>query len=327
MMNAVITGIGGYVPEDKLTNEDLAKMMDTSDEWIMSRVGIKERRILKDGKAMSYMAIQAINELIEKTGIDRESVEGIVCATSTGDYHFPPVSSIVAYQTGCKNAFTFDLQAACSGFIYQLETVANFIRSGRYKRIIAVAGDMMTSITDYTDRTTSPLFGDGCGAVLIEPTTEHIGILDSILRADGSGLPHLFMKAGGSKKRPSYETIDNHEHAVYQEGKVVFKRAVTEMADAAKEIVLRNGMTRADINWVVPHQANMRIIDAAAQRLEIPMEKVMINIERYGNTSSASIPLCLWEYESKLKKGDNIILAAFGAGFTWGATYLKWGYN
>jgi len=326
-MNAVITGIGGYVPEDKLTNEDLAKMMDTSDEWIMSRVGIKERRILKDGKAMSYMAIQAINELIEKTGIDRESVEGIVCATSTGDYHFPPVSSIVAYQTGCKNAFTFDLQAACSGFIYQLETVANFIRSGRYKRIIAVAGDMMTSITDYTDRTTSPLFGDGCGAVLIEPTTEHIGILDSILRADGSGLPHLFMKAGGSKKRPSYETIDNHEHAVYQEGKVVFKRAVTEMADAAKEIVLRNGMTRADINWVVPHQANMRIIDAAAQRLEIPMEKVMINIERYGNTSSASIPLCLWEYESKLKKGDNIILAAFGAGFTWGATYLKWGYN
>jgi 3-oxoacyl-[acyl-carrier-protein] synthase-3 len=327
MMNAVITGIGGYVPEDKLTNEDLAKMMDTSDEWIMSRVGIKERRILKDGKAMSYMAIQAINELIEKTGIDRESVEGIVCATSTGDYHFPPVSSIVAYQTGCKNAFTFDLQAACSGFIYQLETVANFIRSGRYKRIIAVAGDMMTSITDYTDRTTSPLFGDGCGAVLIEPTTEHIGILDSILRADGSGLPHLFMKAGGSKKRPSYETIDNHEHAVYQEGKVVFKRAVTEMADVAKEIVLRNGMTKADINWVVPHQANMRIIDAAAQRLEIPMEKVMINIERYGNTSSASIPLCLWEYESKLKKGDNIILAAFGAGFTWGATYLKWGYN
>jgi len=326
MINAVITGIGGYVPEDKLTNEDLAKMVDTSDEWIMSRVGIKERRILKNGKAMSYMAIQAINELIEKTGIDRESVEGIVCATSTGDYHLPPVSSIAAYQTGCKNAFTFDLQAACSGFIYQLETVANFIRSGRYKRIIAVAGDMMTSITDYTDRTTSPLFGDGCGAVLIEPTTEHIGILDSILRADGSGLPHLFMKAGGSKKRPSYETIDNREHSVYQEGKVVFKRAVTEMADVAKEIVLRNGMTRADINWVVPHQANMRIIDAAAQRLEIPMEKVMINIERYGNTSSASIPLCLWEYESKLKKGDNIILAAFGAGFTWGATYLKWGY-
>ena len=327
MINAVITGIGGFVPEDKITNEDLEKMVDTTDEWIMTRIGIKERRILKNGKALSYMGIQAVNELITKTGIDPESVDGVVCATTTSDYPFPTAASMIAYQTGCKNAFAYDLQAACSGFIYALETVANFIRSGRYKRIIAVAGDMMTSITNYTDRTTCPLFGDGCGAVLIEPTTEKIGILDSILRADGSGLPHLFMKAGGSIRYPSYETIDNYEHTVYQEGPVVFKRAVTEMADVAVEIVERNGLTIADIDWFVPHQANLRIIDAAARRLEAPVEKLMINIERYGNTSAGTIPLCLWEWEPKLKKGDNLILAAFGAGFTWGATYLKWGYG
>jgi len=327
MINAVITGIGGFVPEDKLTNDDLAKIVDTNDEWIMSRVGIKERRVLKDGKAMSYMAIRAVNNLIEKTGIDRESVEGIICATSTGDYHFPPTSSIISFQTGCRNAFAFDVQAACSGFIYLLETAANFIRTGRYKRIIAVAGDMMTAITNYTDRTTCPLFGDGCGAILLEPTTESVGVLDSILRTDGSGLPFLHMKAGGSAKMPSYETVDNHEHTVYQDGKVVFKRAVTEMADVASEIVERNGLRKENIDWIVPHQANYRIIDAAARRLEVPIEKVMVNIQRYGNTSSGSIPLCLWEWEPKLKKGDNLILAAFGAGFTWGATYLKWGYD
>jgi 3-oxoacyl-[acyl-carrier-protein] synthase-3 len=327
MINALITGIGGYVPEDKLTNEDLSKIVDTTDEWIMSRVGIKERRILKDGKAMSYMAVKAVNELIEKTGIDPESVEGIICATSTSDYHFPPASTIIACQTGCKKAFAFDLQAACSGFIYLLETAASYIRSGRYKRIIAVAGDMMTSITNYTDRTTCPLFGDGCGAVLIEPTGERIGIMDSILRSDGGGLPFLQMKAGGSARMPSYETVDNHEHTVYQEGKTVFKRAVVEMANVAAEIVERNGLRKENIDWIVPHQANLRIIDAAAQRLEVPIEKVMINIQKYGNTSSGSIPLCLWEWESKLKKGDNLILAAFGAGFTWGATYLKWGYD
>ena len=326
MINAVITGIGGYVPEDKITNEDLAKVVDTNDEWIMSRVGIKERRILKNGKAMSYMAIQAVNELIEKTGIDRESVEGIICATSTGDYYFPTAASIIAYQTGCKNAFAYDIQAACSGFIFGLETAANYIRSGRYKRIIAVAGDMMTSITNYADRATCPLFGDGCGAVLVEPTTEPIGVIDSILRTDGSGLPHLHMKAGGSLRRPSHETVANNEHTVYQEGQVVFKRAVVEMAYVANEIMERNGLTKDDIDWVVPHQANIRILDAAIQRLEIPLEKMMVNIERYGNTSAGSIPLCLWEWEPKLKKGDNLILAAFGAGFTWGATYLKWGY-
>jgi 3-oxoacyl-[acyl-carrier-protein] synthase-3 len=327
MINAVITGVGGYIPEDILTNEDLSKIVDTSDEWIMSRVGIKERRVLKGGKAMSYMGVQAINDLIRKTGIEPESVEGIICATSTGDYHFPPSASIISYQSGCNKAFAFDIQAACSGFIYLLETAANYVRSGRYKRIIAVAGDMMTTITNYTDRTTCPLFGDGCGAVLIEPTNESVGILDSILRTDGSGLPHLLMKAGGSARMPSYETVDNHEHTVYQEGKVVFKRAVSEMADVAAEIVERNGLKKDNIDWIVPHQANLRIIDAAARRLDVPVEKVMINIQRYGNTSSGSIPLCLWEWESKLKKGDNLILAAFGAGFTWGATYVKWGYD
>ncbi|MDR2472902.1 MAG: ketoacyl-ACP synthase III [Tannerella sp.] len=327
MINAVITGIGGYVPEDRLTNDDLSKIVDTNDEWIMSRVGIKERRILKNDLPMSYMAIKAVNQLIEKTGIDPLTVEGVICATSTGDYHFPPASSIIAYQTGCTNAFVFDLQAACSGFVYLLETAANYIRTGRYKRIIAVAGDKMTSITNYTDRSTCPLFGDACGAVLLEPTTENYGVIDSILKADGSGLPHLHMKAGGSAKMPSYETIDNNEHTVYQDGKVVFKRAVVEMADVAEEIVARNGLTKADIDWIVPHQANMRIIDAAARRLETPIEKVMVNIQRYGNTSSGSIPICLWEWEPKLHKGDNLILAAFGAGFTWGATYLRWGYD
>jgi 3-oxoacyl-[acyl-carrier-protein] synthase-3 len=327
MINAVITGVGGYVPEDKLTNDDLTKVVDTTDEWIKTRAGIEERRVLRGGKAMSFMAIQAVNDLIKKTGIEPESVEGIICATSTGDYHFPPVASIIAYQSGCTKAFAFDIQAACSGFIYLLETAANYVRSGRYKRIIAVAGDMMTAITNYTDRTTCPLFGDGCGAVLVEPTQETIGVLDSILRTDGSGLPFLLMKAGGSARVPSYETVDNHEHTVYQEGKTVFKRAVIEMADVALEIVERNGLKKDNIDWIVPHQANLRIIDAAARRLNVPIEKVMVNIQRYGNTSSASIPLCLWEWESKLKKGDNLILAAFGAGFTWGATYLKWGYD
>ena len=327
MINAVITGVGGYVPDDKITNTDLAKLVDTTDDWIMSRIGIKERRILKNGKAMSYMAVQAVDELFKKTGIDPDSVEGVICATSTSDYYFPSAASIIALQTGCKNAFAYDLHAACSGFIFLLETAANFIRSGRYKRIVAIAGDMMTSITNYSDRATCPLFGDGCGAVLIEPTTEPIGVIDSILRTDGSGLPHLHMKAGGSLRKPTHETVDNNEHTVYQEGKVVFKRAVIEMADVALEIAVRNGLSKADIDWVVPHQANVRILDAAIHRLEIPAEKMMVNIERFGNTSAGSIPLCLWEWEPKLKKGDNLILAAFGAGFTWGATYLKWGYN
>ena len=327
-INAVITGIGGYVPEDVLTNEDISKMVDTTDEWIMTRVGIKERRILKDPTlGVSFMGIQAMNELFKKTGIDPESVDGIICATSTGDYHFPSTASIIAYQTGCKNAFAFDQQAACAGFVYGLETAANYIRSGRYKRIILVAGDKMTAITDYTDRTTCPLFGDACGALLLEPTEEPFGVLDTILKIDGSGLPYLHMKAGGAIRMPSYETIDNHEHYVYQEGKAVFKHAVSDMADVAEEIVARNGLTKDDITWIVPHQANMRIIDAAARRLEVDNSKVMINIQKYGNTSSGTIPICLWEWENQLKKGDNLILAAFGAGFTWGANYVKWGYD
>lgn len=327
-INAVITGVGGYVPDDVLTNDDMARMVDTSDEWIMTRVGIKERRILKgEGKGTSFMGIRAVNELLQKTGAAPESIEAIVCATTTPDYHFPTTASIIAYNTGCKNAFTFDVQGACAGFLYALETASNYIRSGRYKRIIVVAGDNMTAITDYTDRNTCPLFGDGCGAVLVEPTTENIGVMDTILRTDGSGFEHLLMKAGGSAYPPSHETVDRREHFVYQDGRYVFKHAVSNMADVAAEIVERNGLTNDDITWVVPHQANLRIIDATAKRLGVRDDQVMINIQKYGNTSAGTIPLCLWEWESKLKKGDNLILAAFGAGFTWGSIYLKWGYD
>lgn len=327
-INAVITGVGGYVPDDVLTNDDIARMVDTSDEWIMTRVGIKERRILKgEGKGTSFMGIRAVNELLQKTGAAPESIEAIVCATTTPDYHFPTTASIIAYNTGCKNAFTFDVQGACAGFLYALETASNYIRSGRYKRIIVVAGDKMTAITDYTDRNTCPLFGDGCGAVMVEPTTENIGVMDTILRTDGSGFEHLLMKAGGSAYPPTHETVDRHEHFVYQDGRYVFKHAVSNMADVAAEVVERNGLTNDDITWVVPHQANLRIIDATAKRLGVRDDQVMINIQKYGNTSAGTIPLCLWEWESKLKKGDNLILAAFGAGFTWGSIYLKWGYD
>lgn len=327
-INAVITGIGGYVPEDVLTNDELCKMVDTTDEWIMTRVGIKERRILRgEGRGTSYMGIQAVKQLLEKTKVDPEEIEVIMVASTTPDYHFPMTASIIAYQTGCNNAFTFDMQGACAGFLYALETGSNYIRSGRYKKVIVVAGDKMTAITDYTDRTTCPLFGDGCGAVLLEPTTDEIGVMDTILRTNGIGLPHLIMKAGGSAYPPSYQTIDNHEHFVYQDGRTVFKYAVTSMADVAAEIAKRNNLSDQDIAWIVPHQANLRIIDATAKRLGVPMEKVMINIQKYGNTSAGTIPLCLWEWEKQLKKGDNLILATFGAGFTWGSVYLKWGYD
>ena len=327
-INAVITGIGGFVPEDVLTNSDISKMVDTSEEWIMTRVGIKERRILRgEGLGTSYMGIQAVNQLFKKTGVKPEEIEVLLCATTTPDYHFPTSASIIAYNTGCNNAFTFDVQGACAGFLYALETGSNYIRSGRYKKVLIVAGDNMTSITDYTDRTTCPLFGDACGAVLLEPTTEDFGVIDTILKTDGVGLPHLQMKAGGSAYPATHETIDKHQHYVYQEGKVVFKYAVSYRADASAEIMQRNGLTNEDVDWFVPHQANLRIIDAAAKRMELPIEKVMINIEKYGNTSAGTIPICLWEWEDKLKKGDNIILAAFGAGFTWGSIYLKWGYD
>ena len=327
-INAVITGIGGYVPEDILSNADICQMVDTTDEWIMTRVGIKERRILKgEGKGTSFMGIRAVNELLKKTNVDPKEIEVLCIATTTADYHFPTTASIIAYNTGCKNAFTFDVQGACAGFLYALETASNYIRSGRYKRIIVVAGDNMTAITDYTDRNTCPLFGDGCGAVLVEPTTENIGVMDTILRTDGSGFEHLLMKAGGSAYPPSHETVDRREHFVYQDGRYVFKHAVSNMADVAAEVVERNGLTNDDITWVVPHQANLRIIDATAKRLGVRDDQVMINIQKYGNTSAGTIPLCLWEWESKLKKGDNLILAAFGAGFTWGSIYLKWGYD
>lgn len=325
-INAVITGIGGYVPEDVLTNEDISKLVDTSDEWITTRVGIKERRVLKKGVGTSYMGIKAVRELFEKTKTNPEEVEAVICATTTPDYFFPTAASMIAYETGCKNALTLDLQAACTGFITGLETASNFIRSGRYKKVVLVAGDKMTSITNYKDRTTCPLFGDGCGAVLLEPTLEDLGVIDTILRTDGSGVDYLNMKGGSSAYPASYETVDNDMHYVYQDGQYVFKRAVTFMADVSLEIVKRNGLRREDIDWIVPHQANLRIIDATARRLGVD-DKVMINIQKYGNTSAGTIPLCLWEYEDRLKKGDTLILTAFGAGFTWGAIYLKWGYD
>lgn len=327
-INAVITGVGGYVPDDILTNDDISKLVDTNEEWIMTRVGIKERRILKgEGVGTSFMGTKAVNQLLEKTKVNPEEIEVILCATTTADHHFPTTASIIAYNTGCKNAMTFDVQGACAGFLYGLETGANYIRSGRYSKVIVVAGDKMTSITDYKDRTTCPLFGDACGAVLLEPTTEEIGLIDTILRTDGIGYSHLLMKSGGSAYPSSYQTIDNREHFVYQDGKYVFKYAVSYMADVAAEIVERNGLTNDTVDWIVPHQANLRIIDATAKRLGVDEKKVMINIQKYGNTSAGTIPICLWEWEDQLKKGDNLILAAFGAGFTWGAIYLKWGYN
>ncbi|MDF9830231.1 beta-ketoacyl-ACP synthase III [Parabacteroides sp. PF5-6] len=327
-INAVITGVGGYVPEDVITNADLEKIIDTSDEWITTRVGIKERRVLKgEGRGVSYMGIRAVNQLLEKTGVDPKAIDIILCATSTPDFGFPTTASLIAYETGCHNAGTFDMQAACSGFIYGLETAANYIRSGKYKKVILVAGDKMTAITNYKDRNTAPLFGDGCGAMLLEPTTEDLGVMDCILRTDGVGIDHLHMRGGGSAYPSSYETVDNDMHYVYQDGKFVFKYAVSYMADVAAELVARNGLTNTDINWVIPHQANLRIIDAAARRLEVTPEQVMVNIQRYGNTSAGSIPLCLWDFEEKLHKGDNMIMAAFGAGFTYGAIYVKWGYD
>ncbi len=327
-LNAVITGIAAYVPSDILTNDDIAKLVDTSDEWITSRVGIKERRILKgEGKGVSYMGTKAVANLLAKTKTKPEEVDVVIFATTTPDHLFPSAASMVAESNNIKNAFCFDMQAACSGFIFGLEMASSFIKSNKYKKIILVAGDKMSSITDYSDRNTAPLFGDGVGAVMLEPTQENLGVIDAILRTDGVGYQHLQMKAGGSKYPTTQETVDNQEHFVYQEGKVVYKYAVSSMTDISDEIIKRNNLAIDNIEWFVPHQANKRIIDAAQKRLNIPSEKVMLNIDKYGNTSAGTIPLCLWEWEEKLKKGDNIILAAFGAGFSWGAVYLKWGYD
>ena len=327
-LNAVITGIAAYVPSHILTNDDIAKLVDTSDEWITTRVGIKERRILKgEGRGVSYMGSKAVADLLVKTKTKPEEVDVVIFATTTPDHLFPSAASMVAESNNIKNAFCFDMQAACSGFIFGLEMASSFIKSNKYKKIVLVAGDKMSSITNYSDRNTAPLFGDGVGAVMLEPTQEKLGVMDAILRTDGVGYPHLQMKAGGSKHPTTQETVDNQEHFVYQEGKVVYKYAVSSMTNISDEIIKRNSLAIDDIEWFVPHQANKRIIDAAQKRLDIPNEKVMLNIDKYGNTSAGTIPLCLWEWEDKLKKGDNIILAAFGAGFSWGAVYLKWGYD
>jgi 3-oxoacyl-[acyl-carrier-protein] synthase-3 len=327
-INAVITGVGGYVPDYVLTNDEISRMVDTNDEWIMTRIGVKERRILnEEGLGTSYMARKAAKQLMQRTNSDPDDIDLVIVATSTADYTFPSVASILCDKLGLKNAYAFDMQAACCGFLYLMETAASFIRSGRYKKLIIVGADKMSAITDYTDRATCPIFGDGAGAFMLEPTTEEVGILDSILHTDGKGLPFLHMKAGGSVCPPSYFTVDNHMHYIYQEGRTVFKYAVSNMSGVSVEIAEKNHLDKDAIDWVIPHQANMRIIDAVANRLELPLEKILINIERYGNTSAATLPLCIWDFESKLKKGDNLIFTAFGAGFTWGAVYAKWGYD
>lgn len=327
-INAIITAVGGYLPEGRLTNADLEKMVDTNDEWIMTRVGIKERRILKDpDKGASYMAIEAVRDLLTRRSIDPTTIEGVIVASNTHDYHFPTTASIVAHETGCTEAFTFDLSSACPGFLYALETGANYIRSGRYQRILVVATEKMSAAVDYTDRATAPLFGDGAACVLLEPTTEELGVLDANFRTDGTGRSHLIMKSGGSASPASCETVERREHYVYQEGAAVFKHAVRAMASSCRAVMERSNLQYSDINWIVPHQANLRIIDAVAREMEAPAERVMINIEHCGNTSSATIPILLWERERDLKRGDNLILTSFGAGFTWGAIYLKWAYD
>lgn len=327
-INAVITGVGGYVPDYILDNEELSRMVDTSDEWIMTRIGVKERHILnEEGLGTSYMARKAAKQLMQKTNTNPDDVDLVIVATSTPDYAFPSTASILCEKLGLKNAFAFDLQAACSGFLFLMETAANFIRSGRYKKVIIVGADKMSSIVDYTDRATCPIFGDGAAAFMLEPTTEDYGILDSKLRTDGKGLPFLHLKAGGSVCPPSYFTVDNQMHYIYQEGRTVFKYAVSNMSDITAEVAARNNLSKEDIDWIIPHQANMRIIDAVAHRMEVPIDKILINIDRYGNTSAATLPLCIWDYEDKLKKGDNLIFTAFGAGFTWGAVYVKWAYD
>ena len=327
-INAVITGIGGYVPDYVLTNDELSRMVDTTDEWIMTRIGVKERRILnEEGLGTSYMARKAAKQLIQRTGVNPDEIDAVVVCTSTPDYHFPSTASILCDKLGLKNAYAFDLQAACCGFLFGLEQVASMVVSGRHKKVILVGADKMSSMVDYSERATCPIFGDGAAAVLVEPTTEDYGIMDSMLRTDGKGLPFLHMKAGGSVCTPSYFTIDHKMHYIYQEGRTVFKYAVSNMSEITATIAERNGLTKENIDWVIPHQANMRIIDAVASRLAVPMEKVMVNIQRYGNTSAGTLPLCLWDYEKHLKKGDNLIFTAFGAGFTYGAIYVKWGYD
>jgi 3-oxoacyl-[acyl-carrier-protein] synthase-3 len=325
---AAITAVNGYVPDFKLSNHVLETMVETNDAWITERTGIKERRILvgKD-QGLSVMAIEAVNGLLKKRGIGPEEIDLMIVATVTPDRVFPATANIICDAIGAKNAWGFDLGAACSGFLYALTTGSQFIESGKHKKVVVVGGDKMSSIIDYEDRTTCIIFGDGCGAVLLEPNTEGVGVMDAILRSDGSGCQYLHQKAGGSMRPATERTVERKDHYVYQEGKAVFKFAVTNMADVSAEIMEKNGLTAEDVSWLVPHQANKRIIDATANRMGLDESKVMVNIEKYGNTTSGTIPLCLWEWESRLKKGDNLILSAFGGGFTWGAIWIKWAYG
>ena len=327
-INAIITGVGGYVPDYVLTNEELSRMVDTSDEWIMTRVGIKERRILvEEGLGTSYMARTAAKQLLQKTGCDPDTVDALIVTTTTPDYKFPSTASIVLGKLGLKNAFAFDLSAACCGFLYSLDLASSLVKSGRCKKVIVIGADKMSSMVDYTDRQTCVLFGDGAGAVLVEATEEeNVGLIDSFLRTDGIGLPFLHMKAGGSVSPPSHFTVDHRLHYIYQEGRTVFRYAVTDMSNDVLEIMKRNNMTGEDVAWIAPHEANLRIIEAVTKRLEIPMDKVLVNIDHYGNTSAATIPLALWDFEKNLKKGDNIIMTAFGAGFVHGASLTRWAY-
>ncbi len=325
-ITAAITGVQGYLPEDVLSNEDLTKMVDTSDEWITTRTGIKERRIMKNG-ASSDMAEQAVIKLLQKKNIDPLEIELVILASVTPDYLFPSTANVLCDKVGMTNAWGFDLSAACSGFLFALTTATQFIENGRYKKVLVVGVDKMSSIVDYTDRTTCVIFGDGAGVVLLEPNEEGLGIQDHILRTDGSGRQFLIQPGGGSANPSSFETVEKKMHFIKQEGLQVFKFAVTKMADVSAEIMEKNNLSSDDVAWLVPHQANLRIIDATANRMGLSTDKVMINIQKYGNTTAATLPLCLWDYESQLKKGDNIILSAFGGGFTWGAIYLKWAYN
>ncbi len=327
-ITAAITGVEGYVPDYILTNKELEKYVDTNDEWIVSRTGIKERRILKEkGKGTSALGVKCVQGLLKKTNINSEDIDLIICATATPDMIFPSTACIIADKIGAINAFAYDLMAACSGFLYAVATASKFIETGTYKKVIVVGADKMSSIIDYQDRATCIIFGDGAGAVMLEPSSEGLGVQDSILKSDGSGGEFLHMKAGGSARPASHETVEAREHHVWQDGQAVFKAAVTSMANVAAEIMQKNNLQAKDISWLVPHQANQRIIDATAKRMGVGSEKVMVNIEKYGNTTNGTIPLCLWEWESKLKKGDNLILAAFGGGFTWGSIYLKWAYD
>ncbi len=327
-VNAVITGVGGYVPDYVLTNDELSRMVDTSDEWIMTRVGIKERHILtEEGLGTSYMARKAANELLKKTGADPDSIDALIVCTTTPDYKFPSTASIVLGKLGLKNAFAFDMECACCGFLYGLDMASSMIQSGRYKRVVVIGADKMSTLIDYTDRQTCVLFGDGAGAVLVEATEEEgVGYQDSFLRTDGKGLPFLHLKAGGSVCPPSHFTVDHRLHYLYQEGRAVFRFAVTAMSNDVMEIMRRNSLGADDVQWVIPHEANMRIIEAVARRAELPLDKVVINIDRYGNTSAATIPLALWDHEKNLKKGDQIVFTAFGAGFVHGASLYKWAY-